>query len=99
MKHTTTKKLNTIEFVNRAKIIHGNKYDYSLSTYITTHIKVKIICPIHGVFEQSPHNHLAGFNCKQCSSENTGIERRVKLTDFILQANLIHNNYYDYQYR
>jgi len=96
MKNKTTKKLTTIDFVERAKIIHNDKYDYSLSTYVTTHIKVKIICPIHGVFEQSPHNHLAGFNCKQCSSENTGIERRVKLIDFISQANLMHNNYYDY---
>jgi hypothetical protein len=41
-------------------MVHNNKYDYSKVEYINTNSKVKIICPIHGEFEQTPHNHLTG---------------------------------------
>ena len=45
------KKLTQEEFIKRSIIFHKNKYDYSLSNYINNYTKVKIICPIHGVFE------------------------------------------------
>jgi len=54
------KKLNTEIFIKKAQKIHGNKYDYSLVNYISTFDKVKIICPIHGIFEQSPNDHING---------------------------------------
>jgi len=76
-------------FIERAKKIHKCKYDYSLVCYTGTKTKVKIICPIHGVFEQMSQDHLSGFGCKKCSLRKT--------TDkFILDANIIHNNKYDY---
>jgi hypothetical protein len=31
-----------------------------------THIKVKIICKEHGIFEQTPHDHLTAHGCKKC---------------------------------
>ena len=49
------KKLTTNEFINRSKRIHNNKYNYSLVDYIKGTIKVKIICPDHGIFEQTPN--------------------------------------------
>jgi len=45
-------KLTTEKFIERSKIVHGNKYDYSQTEYKSAHEKVKIICPTHGVFEQ-----------------------------------------------
>lgn len=39
-----SKKLTTEEFIERAKDIHGDKYDYSLVEYKTNRDKVKIIC-------------------------------------------------------
>ena len=39
------------QFINAAKKVHGDKYDYSLVEYKNNHTPVKIICPIHGVFE------------------------------------------------
>lgn len=54
-------------FINRAEIIHNNKFDYSLVKYKNVHEKVKIICPIHGIFEQIPKVHLEGFGCKNCN--------------------------------
>lgn len=60
------KKLTSKEFIEKSKKVHGDKYDYSLVDYIGAHTKIKIICTIHGVFEQTPTSHLAGKNCKLC---------------------------------
>ena len=61
------KKYTTEEIIEKFKGIHGNKYDYSLDEYINAKTKVKIICPIHGVFEQIPSNILhRGDGCPKC---------------------------------
>lgn len=62
--------LNTKEFIKKGVITHNNKYDYSLTEYKNKRSKVKIICPIHGVFEQSAMIHLKGHNCRKCSYKN-----------------------------
>ena len=59
-------KLTTEEFIKKAREIHGDKYDYSLVDYKNAHTKIKIICPIHGEFEQAPFNHLNGKGCLKC---------------------------------
>lgn len=59
--------LSQEEFIKRAKIIHGDKYDYSKAKYINGHTKVCIICPKHGEFWQAPIFHLRGQGCKLCS--------------------------------
>lgn len=53
-------------FIEKARLKHGNKFDYSLVNYKNQTTKVKIICPIHGVFEQIPSNHYR-YDCSQCS--------------------------------
>lgn len=62
-----SKKLTTEEFIEKAKEIHGDKYDYSLVDYENTYKKIKIICPVHGEFEQRLNNHLNGYGCPICS--------------------------------
>ena len=52
-------------FISQALIIHDGKYDYSLVQYINTHVKVKIICPIHGLFTQAPVHHLHAHGCSE----------------------------------
>jgi hypothetical protein len=37
----------------------GSEYDYSLVEYNGSKVKVKIICKVHGIFEQSPNNHIS----------------------------------------
>ena len=54
------------EFIRRAQAIHGTKYDYSLVEYVNNKTKVKIICPVHGEFEQEPSTHLQGKGCIKC---------------------------------
>ncbi len=90
-----TKKKTTEEFVNKAKSIHGDKYCYDDVKYTTTHSKVKIICPEHGVFEMTPANHTHKNHpqgCPKCSG------RKVFNTeDFIKYANEIHDGLYNYE--
>lgn len=57
-------------FVNRAQIIHGQKYDYSNTNYVHSQQKVEILCiKCNMVFLQSPANHLRGRGCYYCSNK------------------------------
>ena len=56
------------------KEVHGDKYDYSKVNYSTTMNKVEIICPEHGVFEQTPDNHKNGHGCSHCANTLTAKE-------------------------
>ncbi len=90
------KKLNTKEFIKRSHIIHNNFYDYSLVKYETNKIKVKIICPIHGEFKQTPKSHLKGQKCKKCVIEKQKKRMTLSTEEFINKANKIHSFKYDY---
>lgn len=57
----------TKEFINKAVLLHKNKYDYSKANYIGSNTKIIIICKKHGKFEQTPNNHLQGKGCSYCS--------------------------------
>jgi len=85
------KKLTNEIFIEKARIKHGNKYDYSLVEYINYDQKIKIICPEHGIFEQTPRCHI-NSECFKCY-----IIKKIKGTaNFIKKAKEIHGNKYDY---
>ncbi len=89
-----SKKKTLSKFINESKAVHGSKYDYSKSVYNGCKEKIKIICPIHGEFEQIAGSHLEGSGCKSCF-----IQRETKTKgDFIKQANALHNNKYNYSF-
>ncbi len=58
---------NKTKFAEKAKLKHGEKYDYSKVVYTQAHSKVEIICPIHGSFHQAPNSHYGGKGCAKCS--------------------------------
>ena len=89
-------KSNIVEFVTRAKLVHGNKYDYSKVNYSTTNEKVSIICSTHGEFKQTPYGHLSGLGCKKCGYKITADSTKISLSEFIERAVSVHNNAYDY---
>ncbi len=82
-------KYNTYTFIDKAKEIHGNKYDYSKTEFLKMHSKVCIICPIHGEFWQTPYSHLKGRGCARCKN-------LVNTEMFIEKAKKIHGDRYDY---
>ena len=71
------KRKNTEEFIERSKKVHGDKYDYSKTNYITAKEKVCIICPKHGEFWQSPWHHMKGNGCPKCVSPTSKAEREI----------------------
>jgi len=82
--------MTTDEFIEKANKIHNNKYKYP-DTYINTKTKIKIICPEHGEFFQTPNKHFIGQGCPIC---NGGVKMTTE--EFIEKANKIHNNKYKY---
>lgn len=90
------KRLTTQEFIEKAKSIHGDKYDYSKAIYTTAKKKLIIICPIHGEFKQTPDGHLHGQGCPKCKFEKLSSERRLTINEFIEKAREIHGDKYDY---
>jgi hypothetical protein len=89
-------KLTTQQFIDRVEHIYPNKYDYSLVEYRGSNFKIKIICFIHGVFEITANNMLYGQACHKCAKEKD-IKARTKTTEqFIIDANIKHNNRYNY---
>lgn len=89
-------KLNTEQFISRSTEIHNNFYDYSLVVYENNTTKVKILCPEHGEFEQSPKNHLKGSGCKKCGKNKYINSRKTTTLEFIEKSKEIHDNKYDY---
>lgn len=84
------------EFILEAKQIHGDLYDYSKTIYISSFNKVKIICKIHGEFEQIARSHIIGRGCILCGYVCSGLKSRKTIEQFIMEANNVHENKYDY---
>ena len=83
--------LNTHSFIEKAKLKHGNKYDYSKTDYLNNKAKLLINCNIHGEFKQTPHDHLSsGAGCPKCAGNY------MDKNYFIEKATLKHGNKYDY---
>ena len=89
-------KLTTEQFIEKAKEVHGDKYDYSKVNYLNSYTKVTIICPEHGEFEQTPANHLVGKGCPKCKIEKLKNNHKYNLIDFIEKARKVHGDKYDY---
>ena len=74
----------TERFIEKARKIHGDRYDYSKVDYVNNHTKVCIICPIHGEFWQTPSNHIHNTHPRGCSKCNGGVPLTM---DEFLSAN------------
>jgi hypothetical protein len=71
LKRAKTQSTGTNKFIEKAKKIHNDKYDYSKVVYKTAKEKVIIVCPEHGDFLQCPDKHLHNGNCPKCSKIGT----------------------------
>jgi hypothetical protein len=86
----------TEEFIEKARKLHGDKYDYSKVDYINNHTKVIIICKEHNEFEQTPQSHLSGSGCTQCGIISMKEKQSLNNKQFIERAIEIHGDKYDY---
>lgn len=82
------------QFIADAQKVHGNKYDYSLVVYLGNSKKIKIICDIHGKFEQTANDHLQGYGCKLCGYDSNSIDQgAIKVGDVFGNFTIIKPNY------
>ncbi len=69
-----------------------DKYDYSLVDYKNTNTSIDIVCLLHGIFKQSPKNHLEGKGCPKCA-----VEKHTKTHQrFLEEAQEIHPDKFIY---
>ncbi len=87
---------NTDDFVSKAYLIYGNKYDYSKVNYVGTKTPVEIICKEHGLFLTKPNNFLNGNSCPKCGIILKNKKNTSNTIEFINKSNNIHNNTYNY---
>lgn len=78
-------------FIEKARAIHGNKYDYSKVRYINATTKVEIVCPVHGSFWMMPVTHTsAKCGCTKCGH---GV---MSKSEFIKKAQDKWGDFFDY---
>lgn len=95
-KCTSKYQYTTNEWINIAKNIHKDKYDYSKVNYKNSKIYIIIICKVHGEFKQMPYEHLQSNGCPRCGIIDRGINLRKTNEEFIEQAKYVHKDKYDY---
>lgn len=86
-----SRRLTTEEFIEKARIVHGTRYEYDRTNYVSTQEKVTITCLDHGDFAQTPNNHLGGKGCRKCGGSNP-----LTTEGFIRKALVVHGDKYDY---
>lgn len=84
------------DFVEKAKSVHGDTYDYSITTYVNMKTPVQIICKTHGIVDVHPDAHTRGTGCRKCADEANSANYTFTPSQFKERSALIHNGYYDY---
>lgn len=81
-----------LEFVTKATLVHGSKYDYSAPNLIK--------CPEHGPFSQSRSAHIRGQGCPECGrlarSESNRSRANAAAEEFVSKSIAVHGELYDY---
>lgn len=91
-------RLTTAEFIEKARLVHGDFFDYSVVRYLKASLKVEIGCPLHGVFLQRPNDHLTGNKCPVCKFDKIATLKRGNKEAFVFKAQLAHGDTYDYSH-
>lgn len=87
---------DTDYFINKSRIIHGDKYDYSKSIYVNSKTPLIITCPKHGDVYVTPESHYTYCGCPKCGREKKGQYKKSNTEEFIIKAKLVHGNTYNY---
>ena len=89
------KRLTIEQVIDRAKSVHGDKYDYSKFILKGNKVKGTIICPIHGEFEQSMEVHCGGHGCPECAKEERNRKNSLTQEEFFERIKKVHGDKYD----
>lgn len=91
-------KRTTEWFIENARKIHGDKYDYSKAVYEKNDKKLCVICPKHGEFWVTPNQHMdkRKKGCPKCGHEHCHDLLAKTKEEFIEDAQKVHGDKYDY---
>lgn len=90
------KRIDPLVFLRRARQVHGHRYNYRGSHYVSNDTKLDIVCPEHGAFSQTPSSHLSGAGCPACGYASAAAKNRQTAEEFISRAMSVHGSRYDY---
>jgi len=88
-------------FISQANNIHNFKYDYSNVDYFNGRTKINIMCYKHGMFSQTPDNHLKYNGCAKCVN-NQFSKAQIKWLEFLeiyYNINIIHMGNSNQEYK
>lgn len=89
-------RLTNEAFIDKARLLYGDKYDYSLIDYKNKYSILTIVCPTHGEFKQEARFHSAGHGCQKCGKIISGNVTRLTTKEYITNMLEIHGDKYDY---
>ncbi len=87
---------NNEQIIAKFREVHGNRYDYSQIDYDGNKVKIKITCPDHGEFDQTPSMHFRGQGCPKCANLQRGESQRNTTAQIIAEFKTVHGDKYDY---
>jgi hypothetical protein len=82
-----SRRLSVPKFIRKAKAIHGDKYSYEGIEYKNSNTNIKINCPIHGYFFQTPGNHTHKTNpqgCPECGERTNWTQEKFMVQSLIV---------------
>lgn len=92
-----SKRYSQLEIIEKFRLVHGERYDYSKVVFVDAMLKVTIGCKVHGDFEQTPQSHYMGASgCPACSIAKKPQCRPKPFSDFVKRAEAAHGNTYEY---
>ena len=78
-------RMSAENFVQKARKMHGERYDYSKAVYVLAKLKVIITCALHGDFAQAPLQHIhEKQGCPTCSGR-----KKPTLEEFVDKAKTV----------
>lgn len=90
-----TQRLTLDVVLERFRLKHGDKYDYSKVVYVNRRTPMKIICPIHGEFEQTSDKHYK-YGCWECGVKYRTSNRKFNTDECIKLCIEKHGDRYSY---
>lgn len=87
----------TMNFIEKARLIHGDKYSYEKSVYVGRRDELTITCPDHGDFNQTPRKHLEGGGCECHKIVDIKSNTKSTIEEFIKKAIKKHGEKYSYE--
>lgn len=78
-------------YISKFQEVHGDRYDYSSVMYTGAKDVVSIGCKAHGLFPQTPQDHLKGSGCPKCAKVH-----RKSTIECLKDFKRVHGSTYDY---